>query len=181
MILDRALTPEEQIKSQRCLLKYNVTLGISGAFCGYTILLLLATHLGFSNTMLSTVGTIGNACYLALPIGFYTASRFGVGKSIRNQCFLAALMCLLLAFCGYFLDNMPMLFLVFWIGLYICTSASAAMHFPLQHNITTPETLPRFLMDNVVFCSKSAAFSIRRFNRYLEGEVCRFFKNNCFK
>lgn len=150
MIINRPLTIQEQHHSQKCWRDYIALNATALILSGENVLILLAVGLRIPDALIATIGALTYLSYLVLPIGFRTAAYWGVGKSVKNQCILTSFLCLLIALAGVLPTGAQKLFYISLIGLYLCRSASAAMHFPLLKNITDAETLPKIQANNQI-------------------------------
>lgn len=144
MIVDRALTAEERRRSQNAMRDQSFLSSLAMNCGSETLLILLALSLGIPETIVSATGSLQLFSYTVLPFGFLLAARVGAIKSISRFLLLAGFIYLTIT-AACFVPYGAWLLLPAWILLHLSRSCSAAMNFPLQKNITTPEEMPVML------------------------------------
>ena len=144
MIVDRALTAEERRRSQNAMRDQSFLSSLAMNCGSETLLILLALSLGIPETIVSAAGSLQLFSYTVLPFGFLLAARVGAIKSISRFLLLAGFIYLTIT-AACFVPYGAWLLLPAWVLLHLSRSCSAAMNFPLQKNITTPEEMPVML------------------------------------
>jgi len=156
------LTREQQLRSQRHWLHFNLLNGFSYMCLGETVIILFAVKIDMPNVLIAMLGSMVYVGYLLLPLGKWVTARVGAAQSqsifwvLRN---LAALLVSTAAPLFYFgQQNLAMAAVLLGaFGFYGFRGAGCVMGNPLIGEITTENERARMLANN------SSAFQLTAF------------------
>ena len=162
MIRPGKLTREQQLRSQRYWLKFNLLNGFSYMCLGDTVIILFAVKIDMPNVLVAVLGSMVYVGYLLLPLGKWVTSRIGAAQSqasfwvLRNFAALLVAAAAPLVWFGHTAAAMAMVILgaFFFYGF---RGAGCIMGTPLIGEITNESDRAKVLGNN------TAAFQVSSF------------------
>ncbi len=150
MILNRLLTREEKVISQRNYNRYCAVNGMSYMCLGETVLILFAVRLGCPDTVVAVLGAMIFFGFLLLPLGKWMTARVGAARSqadfwiCRNIAALLVAGAAPMAVFGSHIAAQAMIVLGAFL-FYGFRAAGVVMSQPLVGEFCDPEEQGRFL------------------------------------
>lgn len=153
MIFDRPLTREEQLRSQKALIRFNLLNGFSYMSLGETVIILFAVKIACPNALIAALGAMFYFAYLLMPLGKWMTSRVGAVRSqadfwtYRNLAGLLVASAAVWEYFGLHLAAMGAI-LAGAFFFYGFRAAGAVMGMPIIGEITRESDRARFLAAN---------------------------------
>lgn len=136
------LDETEQLRARRCLMSKGAADAVGSICLGDSMMILIATGLGFPSACVSAIGSLNFLSYLILPLGFVIAGRMGICRGIWTEQRGIMLSGLAIAAAAFFPGQARLLFPLALVGCYACRSCAASMVFSIQKNIAPGLHLP---------------------------------------